>query len=75
MKIINPPDIRQHNYHHPPQAWREFHALAALAVDAERFPNLARGWPGFVLIGNRLAYDETNPEACRRAARFNGGCK
>ena len=47
-------------------------AEKATAIDADKNPSLAKDWPGFVLIGDRLAYDESNPTACRRAARFNG---
>ena len=77
MRLINYeiPSNYQNENSTGPQIWRSLNAQRATAIDAAQAPNLALGWPGFVLIGGQLAYDETNPEACRRAARFNGGCK
>ena len=72
MKLINYEIPCNHNYKLPPLWWREMNAEKATAINAKRFPILARHFPGLVLIGDRLAYDETNQQACQRAAQVNG---
>jgi hypothetical protein len=69
MSLLKLTARRGKNFHSPdgikPKAERELIAQAATAIDMERFPILARNWPGPILIGGQLACCEDSPLATR----------
>lgn len=52
-----------HNHNLPPKWWRELNALKATAIDVERFPILAKHWPGPLIVGGRLCCNDDSPLA------------
>ena len=62
MRILQPPAPIQENYHLPPQRWRDFNALKATALDADKHPILARHyWRGPLIVAGRLACNDDSP--------------
>lgn len=66
--LILTPNVGKH-FHSPdgikPKSERELIAQEATAIDIERFPILARNWPGPILIGGQLACCEDSPLTAR----------
>ena len=56
FKMISEPNSVNDNFRAHSQARREYCAAKATALDAARFPTPAAHWPGFLLIGGRLAF-------------------
>ena len=65
MLILSTKIPANHNFNIPPRWWRELNALRATALDAARFPVLARGWRGPLIIGDRLCCHNNSPLARR----------
>ena len=64
MNIITLPKFDNHHYENLPKFLREFHALRATALDAERFPILAAHWPALLIVNGKLALND-NVKAVR----------
>ena len=60
MKLIFAPDVVKDGHHHinPPESVREFASLKATALDAERYPILAKHWDGVLIVGDKLAIND-----------------
>ena len=65
MKILLPPTHDKTRHHLPPEALREFNTLKAAAFDPERFPILAKHWPGPMIVGDQLVCNDDRPLARR----------
>lgn len=66
MRILQHLPPVQENYHLPPQEWRDFNALKATAIDADKLPILAKhSWRGPLIVGGRLACNDDSPLARR----------
>ena len=71
MKILNPPLVdNAHHSDHPPKALREFAALRATALDASKYPILARHWPGIIAIGDKLAVNDNCTVKLPKGVRY-----
>ncbi len=65
MKLLLPPAHDKTRHHLPPEALREFNALKVTAFDPERFPILAKHWPGPMIVGDQLVCNDDSPLARR----------
>ena len=61
MRIITTQIPRNHNYHNPPDWWREANAQRATAIDPLEFPIIARHWPLALIDGDKLACNDDSP--------------
>lgn len=59
MIMIKAPSVSKgHHYDNPPEANRKFTALKATALDARKFPILAKHWDGVLIVGDKLAVND-----------------
>ncbi len=65
MKLHLPPAHDKTRHHLPPEALREFNTLKVTAFDPERFPILAKHWPGPMIVGDQLVCKDDSPLARR----------
>ncbi len=65
MKLLLPPAHDKTRHHLPPETMREFNTLKVTAFDPERFPILAKHWPGPMIVGDRLVCNDDSPLARR----------
>ena len=63
MKILLPPAHDKTRHHLPPKALCEFNAQKVTAFDPERFPILAKHWPGPMIEGDQLVCNNDSPPA------------
>ena len=68
MKLLLPPAHDKTRHHLPPEALREFNTPKVTAFDPERFPILAKHWPGPMIVGDQLVCNDTHhsPAGSRR---------
>ena len=67
MKIITAPDVGKHHWHENPQSIRRHNAKFATALDARKFPILAKHYPGIMVVGGELACND-DPKGGRHEA-------
>ncbi len=58
MKLISAPPNNKHHYENAPKENRQFDALKATALDAERYPILAKHWESILIVGDKLAIND-----------------
>ncbi len=72
MKLLLPPVHDKTRHHLPPEALREFNTLKVTAFDPERFPILAKHWPGPMIVGDQLVCKDDSPLARRFETLLDG---
>ena len=65
VKVLCETHSVNNKYRLTSEATREFNALWATAIDADRFPILAKHWPGAVIIDHKLYCNDASPLARR----------
>jgi hypothetical protein len=72
MIMISAPHVSKgHHHDYPPEASREYAALKATALDARKFPILAKHWPGVLIVGDKLAVNENCDLRLPKGVRYD----
>jgi len=69
MKLLIAPSEIKHHYSNPPKSLRDFNCLPATAIDADKYPILARHWGGPLIVDGQLACNDDSPLAKRYKTR------
>ena len=69
-KIISAPTYDKHHYLTPPEAYRNFMALKATALDASKFPILAAHWDGILIVDGKLAVNDNCSVRLPKGVRY-----
>ncbi len=72
MNVLTPPRKFNKKCSVPSKAWRNYHAAKATALDADKYPILAKHWPGLLIVNGKLACNDGAPVINRFKAEQAG---